>query len=212
MRRTLLPILLMTTAVAGGCESHTLGEATRLMQDDGSADARREGIAYLVTHFEAATVSPYTGRYRQIAKSDPDPNVRAMAVRALNICREKSSTGTFIAALDDDSELVRLEGAKALANVPDPAAVPGLLRLLTGRRVAVVEGRQLVTPEDRDVRIAAADALHHYPTLDVEHALVGHLVGTDFGVAWQVHQSLATLTGQDFRYDEAAWLKYLVKS
>jgi HEAT repeat protein len=204
----LVPVLLL----ALGCDSVTPADAVRLMEDRRSADARREGIADLSSRFAFARVPPYTSRYQQIARSDPDYTVRAMAIRALNISRDASATPIFIAALDDDAEPVRLEGAKALANVPDPAAVPGLLRLVRGVRETVVDGHPSTAQEDRDVRIAAADALRHYPTLDVERSLIGYLNETEFAVAWQARQSLVALTGQDMLYDEAAWLAYLVRA
>ena len=134
-----------------------------------------------------------------------------MALRALNVSRDPSATPLFVAGLGDDAEAVRLESAKALANVPDPAAVPALLRLLDGRRPAVIEGRPTEVAEDRDVRVAAADALRRYPTIDVEHALVNVLTSPDFGLAWQARRSLVALTGTDLYYDQAAWLKYLVR-
>jgi hypothetical protein len=93
---------------------------------------------------------------------------------------------------------VRLEAAKALANLPDPAAAPALIRALAR------------PDEARDVRIAAADALRHYPNLEVARALVAQLAGRDFGVAWQARQSLKHMTGKSgLRYDEATWLGYL---
>ncbi len=103
----------------------------------------------------------------------------------------------MIAALGDENALVRLEATKALANVPDPAVVPVLIKLVNN------------AAEDRDVRIAAADALKHYRTLDVARSLAGQLAGKDFGVAWQSRQSLERLTGRDLKYDESAWLGYL---
>ena len=207
-----ITIVAALTLLAAGCNSVTPAEAIRLMEDGHSADARREGIADLSTRFAFARVPPYTGRYKQIAKTDPDLTVRAMAIRALNICRDPSATAIFVAALDDDAEPIRLEGAKALANVPDPAAVPGLLRLVRGVRQQLIDGHPAMMVEDRDVRIAAADALRHYPTLDVERSLVGYLNENEFAVSWQARQSLVALTGHDLLYDESAWLQYLVKA
>ena len=210
MRRR-LPTLLLLAIV--GC-GPTFGEAVQLMHDDTSADARREGMADLVTGFPQARTPAFAVGYHRAALNDPDPTVRAMAVRALNICRDASATPIFVAALADANEPVRLEGAKALANVPDRNAVPGLLTLLSGDRPGVTASR-FAPPgsegvENRDVRIAAADALRRYPTLDVEHALIGVLNGPDFGLAWQARQSLITLTGQDLQYDAGAWLRFLV--
>ena len=215
MRRRLPILILSLPLLAAGCElvePVTPAEAVRLMEDRTSADARREGIADLSSRFDFARVPPYTSRYQQIAKTDPDYTVRAMAIRALNISRDRSAVPIFIAALDDDHAAVRLEGAKALANVPDPAAVPGLLQLVRGVRESVADGHPVRTPEDRDVRVAAADALRQYPTLDVERTLVGFLGENEFAVAWQARRSLVALTGTDLRYDQAAWLQYLVKS
>ena len=214
MHRALVLILLVPLLLAGGCslvEPVSQADAVKLMDDANSADARREGIADLATNYPAGRRPPVTRHYRELALHDPDYTVRAMAIRALNISRDATATPIFIAALDDEAEPIRLEGAKALVNVPDPAAVPGLLRRVHGTRETVVDGHPALLPEDRDVRIAAADALRRYPTLDVERSLVGYLNETDFAVAWQARQSLIALTGLDLQYDEAAWLGYLVK-
>ncbi len=215
MTRLLVAILTLPLLLAGGCslvEPVSQADAVKLMDDANSADARREGIADLATNYPAGRVPPVTRHYHELALHDPDSTVRAMAVRALNISRDATATPIFIAALDDEAEPIRLEGAKALVNVPDPAAVPGLLRRVHGTRETVVDGHPALLPEDRDVRIAAADALRRYPTLDVERSLVGYLNETDFAVAWQARQSLIALTGLDLQYDEAAWLGYLVKA
>jgi hypothetical protein len=57
--------------------------------------------------------------------------------------------------------------------------------------------------ENRDVRIAAADALRNYPTGaggGAAKALASVLSARDFGVAWQAHESLVRMTGRDLRY------------
>ncbi len=211
----LLPIriaaLFACLLVTGGCQSLTFDTAVRLMHDPAHPDARRTGIAALVTRWDAGKRPPYPSYYQDIAQHDPDYTVRAMAIRALNVCRDASATHIFIDGLTDDSEQVRLESAKALANLPDPEAVPALSRILSGSRlVLTADGHQAMVAEDKDVRIAAADALRQYRTLDVARTLVGYLNEIDFGVAWQSRQSLITLTGQDLKYNEAAWLEYLV--
>jgi HEAT repeats len=198
-------------AIYDVCESASrpnAGEAAIAMNDEGNADARRSGIINLVMFYSYAKKPPYTDRYKLLAQKDPDFTVRAMAIRALNISRDASATGIFIAALDDDNELIRLEGVKALVNVPDPAAIPILEHILDGRRESALDGTRL-PDEAMDVRIAAADALRRYPKLDVARNLVGYLNEQDFGVAWQSHRSLGVLTGRDFQYDQGAWLAYL---
>ncbi|MGK4277532.1 hypothetical protein, partial [Escherichia coli] len=80
-------------------------------------------------------------------------------------------------------------------------AVPALIRHLQPTyRTGVVDasGRLLEQDENRDVRIAAADALRHYKTLEVSRALVTMLDQREFGVSWQCRQSLQVLTSKDF--------------
>jgi hypothetical protein len=170
--------------------------AARLMEDPASADNRRRGINDLV-RWDFALNGPYVKRYRQIATGDPDPLVRATAIRALNRARDAQARPIFIDALRDASADVRIEAAKALANLPDPNAAAPLARVVSNGE------------EDRDVRIAAASALRHYKSLEVARALIPRLGEHDFGLAWESRHSLRWITGKDLRYDEAAWLAYV---
>jgi hypothetical protein len=174
-------------------------KAVKLMEDSHSADNRRKGI-YELVKTDFGQRDPYTRRYRQIAQSDPDFTVRAAAIRASNWSRDKQAVPVFIAALNDQNELVRWEAAKALANVPDASAVDALTRTVGN------------AAETKNVRMAAADALRHYKNLAAARALVATLGGKDFGLAWQSRQSLRKMTGNDLRYDERAWLEYLTSS
>jgi len=183
--------------------AHLLGMATgqtplrdvRMMEDRDFPDERRKGIYNLVAN-DFGQREPYTRRYRQIARDDPDYTVRAAAVRALNWSRDREAIPVFVAALSDQNPLVRWEAAKALSNIPDPSAADPLSRTL---------GNQA---ETRDVRIAAAEALRNYRTLSVARVLAASLSGRDFGLAWQSRWSLKILTGKDLGYDESAWLGY----
>lgn len=159
-------------------------------------DERREGINELVNRAYGRR-APYTDRYARLAQDDKDFLVRATAVRALNRSRDRNAIPIYINALNDQSDLVRLEGAKALVNMPDDKAVPGLVKLVTNPN------------ENRDVRIAAAEALKYYRNVEVARALISQLGGREFGIAWQAHRSLVRLTGMDLRYDEGAWLTYV---
>jgi HEAT repeat protein len=81
--------------------------------------------------------------------------------------------------------------------VPDAQAIAPLLKTVnTGS-------------ENVDVRIAAAEALRHYRSLEVARTLVNLLGERDFGLAWQARQSLRFMTSADQRYDQTAWLNYL---
>ena len=209
MHRTIRYVLLtILLAGATGCQEtksffNRLGgktplRAARKMEDPHFADERREGINELVEN-SFGKRPPYTTRYKQIATLDPDYTVRATAVRALNRARDRSATDVFIKALSDRNDLVRLEAAKALANIPDPRAAEPLAKIVNS------------AVENRDLRIAAADSMRHYRDMGVARSLVNVLNGKDFGVAWQARHSLRTLTGKDHRYDERAWLTYLTQ-
>lgn len=166
------------------------------MEDPDFPDERRQGINELVDR-GFGRQQPYTTRYRQIAQNDPDYLVRATALRALNRARDAEATPLFITALDDPNDTVKLEGAKALVNLPNQNALQPLLRIVNNPN------------ENRDVRIAAADALKHYKSLDVARTLIGQLSSREFGLAWQSRRSLRNLTGKDLRYDESAWLEFV---
>ena len=177
-------------------QGRTPGRYARLMEDPNRPDNRRQGITGLVGN-DFARRDPYTRRYGQIFQSDPDPLVRATAIRALNVSRDTEASDLYLQALADPDPLVRLEGAKALHNMPNPAAAEGLLKLLNDAE------------ENKDVRIAAAAALKYYPRADVARALVAVLPGRDFGIAWEARRSLKRITGVDYAYDETAWLEYI---
>ena len=175
---------------------NTPGRYARMMEDPTSADNRRVGITTIVRN-DFAQRPPFTTRYRQIFQDDPDPLVRATALRALNVSRDVEASDLYIKALADPDVLIRLEGAKALSNMPNPDAVDPLLRVLNAAE------------EDQDVRIAAASALRHYPRVEVARALAGMLETRPFGIAWQSRRSLKRITGVDYAYDNNAWLEYL---
>jgi hypothetical protein len=206
MRTVVLVLILGLMLPLVGCtQARHIGEAlggknalwgARKMEDPYFPDERREGVMFLVDH-DYGQRQPYTTRYKQIAQNDPDFTVRAAAVRALNRARDGSASNVFIAALNDANDLVRLEAAKALVNLPSPNAVEPLKKIVAN------------AVENKDLRIAAAEALKHYRDIGVARILVNVLNGRDFGVAWQARHSLVNLTGRDMRYDENAWLTYL---
>jgi len=170
-------------------------KADRMLEDRTSADNRREGMNKLAD-FGFLQNELFEKRCRQIAQYDTDPTVRATAIRTANRCRDAKATPLFIKGLNDSNEWVRLESAKALANVPDVNAAVPLIAVLSD------------TNESRDVRIAAADALKHYRTLPVARALCTALNDRSFAIAWQAKRSLKYLTDRDYGYDMAAWLAY----
>ena len=203
---TFCAVLLLLLLTSTGCQQirqtydyfqgNTPGKYAREMEDPGSPDSRRQGMAKLVQK-DFARKDPYTTRYRQIFLGDEDPLVRAMAIRALNVSRDAGASDLYVKALLDGDLLVRLEGAKALANMPDDDAIDPLLKVLSA------------PDEDQDVRIAAARALRYYQRRDVARALVAVLDQRPFGVAWQARRSLKRITGVDYAYDDTSWLEYI---
>jgi len=171
------------------------GEASA-MEDAKTPDARRDGINSLAER-TFGKQPPYTTRYRQIGQFDTNPQVRATAIRALNRSRDGESSGLFVAGLADESVQVRLEAAKALANVPNENALQPLLGIFNN------------AAEDVDVRVAAGDALRHYRKIEVARALINVLNDREFALAWQARQSLRAITGNDKRYDQTAWLQLI---
>jgi hypothetical protein len=174
-------------------------EAVRMMEDQSSADRRREGI-YRLVQYDFGQSETYCRRYRQIAVADKDFTVRAAAVRALNWSRDRNAVPVFITALGDQSEMVRWQAAKALVNIPDASAAEALTRAVGN------------VNETINVRLAAVDALHHYRDAGAARALANLIGSKDFGIAWQARRSLRAMTGADYRYDERAWLEHLTRS
>jgi hypothetical protein len=173
----------------------------QMMETKGSPDQRREGMMGLVDR-PWGERPPYTTRYAQIAEErdgavPADYLLRASAIRSLNRSREPGHANLFIKGLADESEWVRLESAKALNRLPAAEAIPALLSVVSKPE------------ENKDVRIAAAEALGHHKNFEVARALISLLGSREFGLAWQAHQSLTQIMPKDLGYDEGAWLNYL---
>jgi HEAT repeat protein len=162
------------------------------------AETRRQGIVGLAER-PAGLGPQYAVVYADIVQKPNDPLLRATALRALNRARDPQYTGLFVENLKDPNNLVRLEACKALNRLPDVKAVPELLAIAAK------------PDEDKDIRIAAAEALRHYKRADAARALAGLLADRDFSIVFQARKSLADLTKKDFGYDQSAWLNYLTK-
>lgn len=100
---------------------NTASRAVRRMHNMQDPDMRREGIYFFADHGYGRQ-DPYLKRYEQIATTDSDYTVRAIAIRAMNRSRDKRGVPLYLKALEDENAMVRQEAAKALANIPDPQA------------------------------------------------------------------------------------------
>lgn len=186
-------------------QGDTPRRAVLQMEDKASPDNRRNGMNRLL-EYPYTHRPPYTKVYQGLATLDDDYTVRAAALRACNRSRDASATPLFIKSLAEKAEgdkrqgaiLIRLEAAKGLANLPDPNAIPALTAAANN------------PDEDRDVRIAATDALKYYRMREVARVLCGLLNDPDFSVSWQARRSLVYLTRKDFGYEQGAWLAYFV--
>ncbi len=156
-------------------------------------DARRRAIAQL----SAATFGgekPYLALYRYMA-TDPDATVKAAAIKALGEHGSVEDVKVIISDMGNPNPVfLRWECAKALQKIHSPLAVKPLI--------------EAVKDEDDDVRMAAAYALGQYADPEVVGVLIGLLDDQDFGVVEAAHQSLHTLTGQQFGTEGPAWLKW----
>ena len=102
-------------------------KADRMLVDRTSADNRREGMNQLAEN--GFLNNPiFRKRCREIAQLDPDPGVRATAIRTCNRAHDAEATGIFVAGLDPKNDpWMRLESAKrVLANLPDARAADEL--------------------------------------------------------------------------------------
>ncbi len=170
-------------------------------------DKRREAIALLGAapfggepeylrlyrwHLGSSDGGPQLDEPRAI---DPDPTVRAAAVRALGMHGTVEDAKLLVPRLEDDAAFVRWEAAKALQRVHNPIAISPLINVLRA-------------DPDTDVRMAAADALGQYATRAVFDALVGALGDSNYGVVRAARDSLRTLTGYDGGLDPSTWVHW----
>lgn len=157
------------------------------------ADQRRRSVL-LIANAPWGGQTPYLQMYRMLLH-DPDPTVRAAALRALGMHGKASDVPRIVPYLDDPSALVRWEAARALQRLHHQAAIEPLIATLR-------------EDPDPDVRVAAADALAQYPKRKVFRALVGALTDPSYAVASQARQSLVTLTSKDFGTHTDDWLAW----
>src|ERR1051325_3481208 len=95
------PIRIFIGAIAEGISwihdmatGHTFySEARKLFETN--SDHRRSGIIYLSDRGPGRH-DPYAKEYLILARSDPEPSVRSMALRALNRARDKRAIPVFL--------------------------------------------------------------------------------------------------------------------
>lgn len=174
----------------------TSEEAVTLALDEFSSDARFRGIGLLMNQPGGATESALE-LYRD-RLDDEDAGVRQVAAMAIGLHGEPADAEQLAVLLSDDDPRVRLEAARSLQRIHNPAVVRALLRS--------------IRPEaetDQRVRSASAAALGQYPESRVLQGLVGALDDVFLAVNAEAVWSLETLTGQDLGLVPSAWLAWI---
>lgn len=171
------------------------------------ADKRRNAIA-LLSAAPFGGEQPYLRVYRMLLgrepdggtiAPDPDPTVRAAAVRALGMHGDVDDATLLVAMLEDEASFVRWAAAQSLQRIHNPIAAEPLCQAM-------------LRDEDVDVRMAAACAVGQYAQPRVFNSLVGALDDRNYAVVSNAQLSLVTLTGYGGGDHTAAdWLEWAVQ-
>ncbi|MBI5725953.1 MAG: HEAT repeat domain-containing protein [Planctomycetes bacterium] len=206
--------IIMVAALAGaigalaGCESDEVKKANNLQSliesffppnqvtlvgmafDQHDADRRRQGIE-LLSNSSNGFRDEYVRGYKELAK-DPDPGVRAAAVKALGKSGRKDCLNDLVRAMSDKDDMVRWNAAIALDKIIGAEAIKPLREHAIGDSLA-------------DVKISCVKALRHYRNDEAFRTLVQCLDDDIFAVRYQAHDSLVQMTGSDKGYRPEDW-------
>jgi len=174
-------------------------EMARMAFDPNDPDRRREGIT-LLSQQDWGVKEPYLEGYAKILKSDPDPQVRCAAARALGKAGDPRYVPDLAAALSDGTASVRWDAAVAL----DEALGA---RRGDARSEQVVGALQKHALQDAsvDVRGCCARALRHCRQKEVLKTLIQCLYDEAFAVRYQAHSALVEHVGRDLGYEPEQW-------
>lgn len=170
-------------------------QAVAWAADPYDADKRYRGLL-LISNAGFGGDSIYVRMYEQAA-TDGDSGVRAMAARALGRHGGPQHADLLVSLLDDNAEIVRWEGARALQRIYAPSSVGALLDRISSERETSVQ-----------VRESAALALGQYPESRVAQALFSALNDRRLTVNSAAHRSLVILTGEDFGLETRDWIRW----
>ncbi len=173
----------------------TPAEAAAWATDEFDAENRYRGTR-LLANAVFANEPLYVELFRRNSR-DTDPGVRAVATRGLANHGGPNETQLIIDRLKDEDVDVRIEAARGLQRVHNPIAVEPLLE-------AIREDKE----PDSQVRANAAEALGQYAETRVVEALISILTDRNLAVNRATLRSLSVLTGQNFGFDQRAWLAW----
>lgn len=211
LRRALAPSLARVALVAllalpSGCDTigsdfeaftesfnpPTPAQAATWAVDTSNPENQRRGIALLASA-PWGGAEAYQKLYRLYVEEQTDPLVKGFAVRALGRHGDASDAPLVVKELNSQYRPVRLEAAKALQRLHDPAAADAIWKKLIDQT------------EDSEIRTELAIALGQYPTDAVFQALIAALDHRELAVNLAALDSLQTITGKDFGLDQRAW-------
>jgi HEAT repeat protein len=178
------------------------------------ADDRREGVVGLAAGRDAA--SDWAVKvFDTIARTDTDAMVRCEAVKALRasagpqhvptLLKLLSSAGGGVEGVRPAPGRVRWEAAKLLKLIIETQGIEDSQRDET---VHVLLDN-VAKDDDRNVRLAAIEALAHLPQRPVVVALIDALETEDYAIKHTAERSLVVLTGATNNCDAEAWRKWL---
>ncbi|MFA5866302.1 MAG: HEAT repeat domain-containing protein [Phycisphaerae bacterium] len=140
-----------------------------------------------------------------VARTDPSPSVRALAIHNLGRVGDKRVLPTLIEAFEDDDARVRIESAWATTQVDIFAKGTEEKIIQDAKKVLV---KTLAEDSSIDVRLNSAKALGQFKDHDVLLALIAALKDAEFVVRHESERSLIRLTGITFQGNVDRWLAW----
>jgi HEAT repeat protein len=153
--------------------------------------------------------------FATIAKTDPDPQVRCMAIKGLRRSADDRVAEPLLMILNHKEypkvtpppPEVRWDATEVLMFMSDMGSIPAEHQDWARRTLL-----KLATEDpDRNVRICATHALGDYPNQDVLPILLQALEDRDFAVRYEAERALQKLTGERHDYDVDGWRAWLAQ-
>jgi len=151
--------------------------------DSTDADNRRIGVTLMAEKVKADDTASLK-LFAFILANDTDPFVRAAAATALGNVANPDFAPDIIAALDDRSEIVRWDAAKALGNVPVDGALDPLIARAT-------------SDSSTNVRVSATRSLGNFHRPLAVRTLLRLMDAPDLAIRREAHDAMVKI----FRID-----------
>ena len=172
-------------------------EAAQMAINEYDANDRYKGTLILA-NAPFASGDVYIRLFEENA-TDEDASVRAAAIRGLANHGSPTHVPFIAEAIEDESEIVRMEAARGLQRLHGQEAISPLMR----------HTREASEPLS-EIRAEAAHALGQYAEPRVVQELIRALrEDPSLAVNASALESLRTLTGQDFGLEHNEWTRWL---